>query len=403
MDVQQRLDEIVATIAGARSMPMSASCVVNRAELLEQLEEVRQALPGSLAQAQEVLGGREQVVADAQREAQRIVQSAETERETLVAQTQVAVSAQQEADRILAEARREAELVRAEADDYVDSKLANFEVVLGKTVDAVERGREKLLGAEPSPSLGEAPEGDEVPERTADPEELRRRADSYVDARLGAVSAVLTKTLQAVGRGRKKLLGHRPIDELADHIAAQDGNVDWNNSAVHASDDDYLAGLAIPTPRGSEDARQAPPVPPAPPTVAPQEPCPPPQHDPYVAAAPEQPPAPPQQHYPDPQPTYGQDPGYPQADPYYTGYPQQGYDPYGQGYPQHGYDHQHGAYQQGSYQGADPSYQDPHHYAQQQYAQPAPEQSGALDETSLFDTSMIDIDQLRQYEQGHGR
>lgn len=61
MDVQQKLDEIVATVQGAKGMPMSASCVVNRADLLARLEEMRQALPGSLAQAQEVLGGREQV------------------------------------------------------------------------------------------------------------------------------------------------------------------------------------------------------------------------------------------------------------------------------------------------------------------------------------------------------
>lgn len=53
MDVQKKLDEIVETVGNARSMPMSASCVVNRAELLAMLEEVREALPGSLAHAQE--------------------------------------------------------------------------------------------------------------------------------------------------------------------------------------------------------------------------------------------------------------------------------------------------------------------------------------------------------------
>lgn len=47
MDVQNKLDEIVASVSGARSMPMSASCVVNRADLLAMLEEVRAALPGS--------------------------------------------------------------------------------------------------------------------------------------------------------------------------------------------------------------------------------------------------------------------------------------------------------------------------------------------------------------------
>lgn len=138
MDVQKKLDDIVATVGGARSMPMSASCVVNRAELLAMLEEVRAALPGSLAQAQELLGGREQMVEQARAEAERIIETAHAQRGSLISDTEVARQSQEEADRILTEARREAEEIRAEADDYVDSKLANFEVVLTKTIGSVD-------------------------------------------------------------------------------------------------------------------------------------------------------------------------------------------------------------------------------------------------------------------------
>lgn len=149
MDVQKKLDEIVTTVQSARSMPMSASCVVNRAELLALLEEVREALPGSLAQARELIGGREQMVEQARQEAERIIEAAHAERGSIVSDSQVARQSQGEADRILTEARREAEEIRAEADDYVDSKLANFEVVLNKTIGSVDRGREKLLGRGP--------------------------------------------------------------------------------------------------------------------------------------------------------------------------------------------------------------------------------------------------------------
>jgi hypothetical protein len=37
VDVQKKLDEIVDAVGNARSMPMSASCVVNRSELLSLL------------------------------------------------------------------------------------------------------------------------------------------------------------------------------------------------------------------------------------------------------------------------------------------------------------------------------------------------------------------------------
>ncbi|MEV0320631.1 cell division initiation protein [Streptomyces sp. NPDC050658] len=348
MDVQKKIDEIVEAVGSARSMPMSASCVVNRADLLSMLEEVRQALPGSLAQAQELIGGREQLVEQARQEAERIIESAHAERGSLISDTEVARNSQGEAARILAEARQAAEEVRVEADDYVDSKLANFEVVLTKTLGSVGRGREKLLGT--GPGLDEQGyEDEDAPERSHDPETLRRNADAYVDAKLGAFEAVLAKTLEAVGRGRQTLHGRAPADDLAG-LAQPDGA-----SQAHTTDAEYLADLAAPTaaaPPAAPVAPAAPQQPPAAPQIPPQQP--------YA----------PQQQEPDPY-------AYQQQDQY--AYQQQSYaqqDPY--------------AYQQ----------QDQYGYPQQGYGQPQYEAPAALEETSLFDTTMISAEQLRQYEQG---
>jgi vacuolar-type H+-ATPase subunit H len=354
VDVQKKLDEIVEAVGNARSMPMSASCVVNRAELLAMLEEVRQALPGSLAQAQELIGGREQLVEQARQEAERIIESAHAERGSLISDTQVARQSQDEADRILAEARREAEEIRAEADDYVDSKLANFEVVLTKTIGSVDRGREKLLGR--GPGLDEHGYADEdAPEYSADPQTLIQRADEYVDAKLGAFEAVLSKTRDAVGRGRQKLHGRTTSDALGEHMAAQDAA----GPQQHASDADYLAGLAeLADPQAQPQHQYQPQAEPQPQIPA-QVPAQVPQQDPYAYQ---------------PQEAYA---GY-QTDPY-AAYQQQGYD---QQYVQ----------------------QDPYAYQQpvqqQDQHQQQVQQGAALDETSLFDTSMIDLEQLRRYEQG---
>ncbi|MDQ0940459.1 ATP synthase F0 subunit B [Streptomyces sp. V1I1] len=355
MDVQKKLDEIVEAVGNARSMPMSASCVVNRAELLAMLEEVRQALPGSLAQAQELIGGREQLVEQARQEAERIIESAHAERGSLISDTQVARQSQDEADRILAEARREAEEIRAEADDYVDSKLANFEVVLTKTIGSVDRGREKLLGR--GPGLDEQGYADEdAPEYSADPQTLIQRADEYVDAKLGAFEAVLSKTRDAVGRGRQKLHGRTTSDALGEHMAAQDAA----GPQQHASDADYLAGLAeLADPQAQPQQHQYQPQAEPQPQIPAQVPAQVPQQDPYAYQ---------------PQEAYA---GY-QTDPY-AAYQQQGYD---QQYVQ----------------------QDPYAYQQpvqqQDQHQQQVQQGAALDETSLFDTSMIDLEQLRRYEQG---
>ncbi|MFE7900105.1 cell division initiation protein [Streptomyces sp. NPDC057424] len=353
MDVQKKLDEIVTAVSGARSMPMSASCVVNRADLLAMLEEVRAALPDSLAQAQELIGGREQMVEQARQEAQRIIESAHAERGSLISGTEIARRSQAEADRILAEARQEAEEIRAEADEYVDSKLANFEVVLTKTLGSVGRGREKLLGTGPGTDE-QGYEDEDAPERSHDPETQRRSADEYVDVKLGAFEAVLAKTLEAVGRGRQKLHGRIATDDLG--ALADDAS-----TVQHSSDADYLADLAALSeqkPAAEQPARQ--------------------------------------QDYaqPQPEPAYG----YQQQPDPYGGYPQQAYaaqqDPYGyqqaDPYAYQGYDPQQAAY--------DPN-QAPHQAQQDHQAQ----QGYALDETSLFDTGMISAEQLRAYEQGRGQ
>jgi vacuolar-type H+-ATPase subunit H len=381
VDVQKKLDEIVAAVSGARSMPMSASCVVNRAELLSQLEEVRAALPGSLAQAEELIGDREHLVERARQEADRIIETAHAERGSLISDTEIARRSQAEADRILDEARREAEEIRAEADDYVDSKLANFEVVLTKTLGSVGRGREKLLGT--GPGLDEnGYEDEDAPERSHDPETLRRDADAYVDVKLGAFEAVLAKTLDAVGRGRQKLHGRIATDELGALALNDDGA-----PGRHTSDADYLADLAAlsDTPAAPALQRGAPPAPAEQPAVAAQ------QQDPYGYGQSET--------YGDGQGTDAYGDGGQGTDAY--GYPQQAYapqdpygyaqaDPYAAAYQQQGYDPQ-AAYDQQAQAQA------------QVYGQvPAQAQAHALDETSLFDTSMISAEQLRAYEEGRG-
>jgi cell division septum initiation protein DivIVA len=144
--VQSKLDEITATLESARAMPMSASCVVNRGELLGLVAELRALLPEAMTQARSVLQDKDGVLADGRREAARIIAQAREERLRMLSEQEVYVEAQTEADRLLWEAQTSAEAMRAEVDDYVDGKLANFEIVLTKTLKSVERGRAKLAG-----------------------------------------------------------------------------------------------------------------------------------------------------------------------------------------------------------------------------------------------------------------
>jgi len=144
VDVQERLDELTVLVEDAKSMPLSASCIVNRTQVLDLIEEIRQLLPESVHRADELLADREAVVQDGRREADRILERARSEADRMVSEHEVYLAAVAEAEALRRDTLEDAARMRRETDDYIDSKLATFEITLHKTLQAVDRGRERL-------------------------------------------------------------------------------------------------------------------------------------------------------------------------------------------------------------------------------------------------------------------
>jgi len=157
VDINARLQQIEELIQEAKSMPLSSSALVNREEILEILEAARAELPEEIKQARGVVKDREELLAKARRDAESIVAKAEAERAWMVSEQEVARAAQDTAERSLADAEERARQMRLEAEDYVDAKLAQFEITMEKvrvdleaTIAQVQRGRDKLRGTSPA-------------------------------------------------------------------------------------------------------------------------------------------------------------------------------------------------------------------------------------------------------------
>jgi len=146
VDVAGLLDALERVAAGARSMPLSSSVMVNRSEFLALLRHLRDALPEELAQARWIVREQDGILEHARVDAEQILAEARAERDYIVSEQAVVRAAADESERILDAAHGTGRQMRLEAEDYVDAKLANFEVVLHKTLTAVERGRERLRG-----------------------------------------------------------------------------------------------------------------------------------------------------------------------------------------------------------------------------------------------------------------
>ena len=146
MDVDQRLDELAQIVEQAKAVPLSASCMVNRAQVLDLIDDIRDALPRSLSAADDLLAEREAVVAEGRREADLLIAQAREEQIRMLSQHEIYLVAVAEAEAIRAETEDETTRMRHETDDYIDARLATFEITLHKTLAAVERGRDKLRG-----------------------------------------------------------------------------------------------------------------------------------------------------------------------------------------------------------------------------------------------------------------
>jgi len=144
VDPLDRIDEILALVEGARSVPMSRNCMIDRGELIAALEQLREELPTEMRRATALLDERDKIIDAGRREAERIIAEGEAEHARLVSVNEIVVSAEHEAGRITGEARAETQRLREEVDDYVDTALANFEQFLTRTLASIERGRDKM-------------------------------------------------------------------------------------------------------------------------------------------------------------------------------------------------------------------------------------------------------------------
>ena len=158
MDITARLNHLDEMVREAKAMPLSSSVLVNRDEVLDLIAEMQEALPDEIKQARWIVKDREDLLAKARIDAEEIVELARAEQLKLARQEAIMARAGEESERVLAEADEQTRAMRREAEEYVDGKLAQFEIglrkiledsqsaskALAKTLDQVEVGRDKL-------------------------------------------------------------------------------------------------------------------------------------------------------------------------------------------------------------------------------------------------------------------
>ncbi len=141
---EKDLSRLRSIVVDARQVPMSASCMVNRAEVLSLIDGIVVGLPEDIERSRTVINEQFTAHAHAREQAAEIIENARNEAKEIASVSGVAREANEYALAIRAQADEEARQIRIEADMYVDGRLAEFEASLQKTSSQVVLMREQL-------------------------------------------------------------------------------------------------------------------------------------------------------------------------------------------------------------------------------------------------------------------
>lgn len=219
--VFEALDELVQTVEQAYGVPMTSNCMVPRNDMLALLDDLRNALPIEIDDAQDVLDKQDNILRGAEDRARGMVEDAEAQAAGILADSQdqadamvsdaqhrattTVSQAEDDADRIVGGARREAEDTVTRAQDEADRLNAEGKESYRR---AVEDGmaEQKRLVSEAEVVRRSNEEAHRIVDAAhADSNRLRTECDEFVDSKLGEFEESLNGVLRSVTRDRQAL------------------------------------------------------------------------------------------------------------------------------------------------------------------------------------------------------
>ncbi len=147
LETEEILRAAIDLIERARPMPMSASSIINKNEVLELLNSAVQRLPEEFRAARWLLKERDDFLARVQGEGDLLIARARDTAQRMVQRTELVQEANEHARRVVSSADQEARDLRLKTEDWCDQELGRLEVVLERITRSVAFGRSRMQGA----------------------------------------------------------------------------------------------------------------------------------------------------------------------------------------------------------------------------------------------------------------
>jgi vacuolar-type H+-ATPase subunit H len=144
VDILYLLDQLEEVLGAGSRVPLTSRTLVDEQEILDILDQIRVSVPDELKAARRLTQDRDQIIADAHAEAERIVQEAETEAVERVSQHNLVRVAEGRAADIEERAMLQAADIRRDADAYAYKVLQKLRDQIGQVAQTVDRGLSEL-------------------------------------------------------------------------------------------------------------------------------------------------------------------------------------------------------------------------------------------------------------------
>src|SRR3954465_11455882 len=118
MDVLVLIDKLDDLVHNAKPVPLTDQVRVDREEIYDLLDQMRAPIPEEIKQARWIVKGRQEMLAEAKREAERIVKEARDQQQKLISQEEITHQAERAAEEIVEDANARAREIRLGAQAY---------------------------------------------------------------------------------------------------------------------------------------------------------------------------------------------------------------------------------------------------------------------------------------------
>lgn len=132
-------------VQDARSMPLAADkCILERDKVLDMLDEIIAQLPGELKQSRTIVDSRNELIAQARREADGIIRSAQEKAKQMITREAIYEEAKKRSEELVGQTQSKINQLRKVGNDYMDESLRQTEEVIAKALSDVRETRMKF-------------------------------------------------------------------------------------------------------------------------------------------------------------------------------------------------------------------------------------------------------------------